>query len=121
MVKKNGFLTAVGLDLETLTFWEINLGFPLNPQQVTLFAGGSTATKMWYFFRLPGQKKVTYEVTREFPHMGLSFLEATFLGWFQSETARNIEAILQRSPKTHSTACNVPFWACQLTNMPISC
>ena len=38
-------LTAIGLDLWTLTVWEIKV-FSTKPQKVRLFAGGSTATKV---------------------------------------------------------------------------
>ena len=37
-------LTAIGLDLQTFTFWEAMV-FSTKPQKVKLFAGGSTATK----------------------------------------------------------------------------
>ena len=40
-------LIAIGLDLYALTFREMK-GFPLNSQEVKLFAEGSTLTKIWF-------------------------------------------------------------------------
>ena len=95
------YLTAIGLDLQTLTFWG-NQGFSTNPppKKVKLFAAGSTATKNREVF------SSAQDLTLQF----VSWLLSPKSGWGLDKACP--KKTLLESSSTHDAILGVhAFWS----------